>query len=1081
MPELFREFLEVEFFVLRSPLLPVDDLLAWSAGLQSRELFERGTPPDGSDLESAWRADLGLLRERLSEIAGRPEVRQALFLASPSLVDGLTYWKTEPDSKRGKQAERALVRYFERMAVRATPFAVFSGCTVGRMGDQGSASLELAPRASYRTCTRLDYEYLFSLAAALRGKPEIAERLLYFPNSSLQKQAETWHYVETRYEAARRTHYLVRAETDPFLEAVIGRAQRGGAVAELAAAVRGQAGGGAILEEEAKEYIQELVASGVLVSNMYPLLTGGSALEEMVSQVESVSAAPGMVRTLKAAMEELSRLDANGIGTSPEVYRNLARKLAELPATVDIARLYQVDMIKPAQDVRLPGSVADELRRGMEILARLNTRMEPVSLRSFRERFATRYGEGATIPLLSAIDEELGVGFGPAKRDSSPLIRGLAFGGGDDWLAQTAAVDAFLARKLAEAASDRRRVLELDESDLPDDAAAYETLPDSFSIMAVLAASSAAALNGGDFEVFLHYASGPGCARFLGRFCYADAELDARVRVSLRREEECDSDAIYAEIVYLPEGRLGNVLCRPVLREYELVYLGRSGAPPEKQILASDLLVSVRNGEIILFSERLGRRVIPRMTNAHNFGAPVLPPVYRFLCTLQNQRALGVPAFSWGALDTLPYLPRLKAGKVVVSRARWNLTAAEIRSLADAQGSRQFAEMQKLRKLRDLPRWVVLRQADNMLPTDLDNPLSVDALVHVLKREPIARLSELYPTFDQLCVTGPEGRFYHEINVPIVRRAPKASGQSTKKDTLAKYRVPLTDKVRGPGADWLYVKAYCGPAYIDEMLMRIVRPLVSELEAIGALKRWFFIRYADPSDHLRIRIQARKGHAFGALAERINDKFAPALANGSIWKVQFDTYDREIERYGGPEATDVAEDIFSADSEAVLSILEKLNDETGLDERWRAAMLGMDMLLSDFDYDLESRRSNSNRLKNAFYKEFSAGGAMKRHLGDRFRVERQSLAAMLDGKTEAPVRDVFKKRSQRIREAVERLRALESAECLHVSLSDLVDRFLHLHVNRLIRAAPRQHELVLYDFLFRLYDSRAARKAGAER
>jgi len=41
-------------------------------------------------------------------------------------------------------------------------------------------------------------------------------------------------------------------------------------------------------------------------------------------------------------------------------------------------------------------------------------------------------------------------------------------------------------------------------------------------------------------------------------------------------------------------------------------------------------------------------------------------------------------------------------------------------------------------------------------------------------------------------------------------------------------------------------------------------------------------------------------------------------------------------------------------------------------------------------------------------------------------------------------------------------------------MTSLAGSFLHLHANRVLRAAARAQELVLYDFLARLYESRLA-------
>jgi hypothetical protein len=46
---------------------------------------------------------------------------------------------------------------------------------------------------------------------------------------------------------------------------------------------------------------------------------------------------------------------------------------------------------------------------------------------------------------------------------------------------------------------------------------------------------------------------------------------------------------------------------------------------------------------------------------------------------------------------------------------------------------------------------------------------------------------------------------------------------------------------------------------------------------------------------------------------------------------------------------------------------------------------------------------------------------------------------------------------------------------LPLPLNQIAPSLLHMHANRLLRSAQRRHELVLYDFLHRLYDARADR------
>src|SRR6185295_823293 len=105
------------------------------------------------------------------------------------------------------------------------------------------------------------------------------------------------------------------------------------------------------------------------------------------------------------------------------------------------------------------------------------------------------------------------------------------------------------------------------------------------------------------------------------------------------------------------EGRIGNISFRPLLREYEIPYLGCSGVARDRQIPVTDLYVSVRGNRIRLRSATTGREIIPRMTNAHNFAWGSLG-MYKFLCMLQHQ-GWASPGWDWGSLWSAPFLPRV--------------------------------------------------------------------------------------------------------------------------------------------------------------------------------------------------------------------------------------------------------------------------------------------------------------------------------------------------------------------------------------------------------------------------------------
>jgi thiopeptide-type bacteriocin biosynthesis protein len=1076
------------FFVLRTPMLPFDEFSRWSDGL-----WVCGELQGDAAVARAWESDVQVLRVRLREIVDRPEVRQALFVASPSLESSIESWKRDPDGKKGLQTERSLVRYFARMCGRPTPFGLFSGCSLGRIAAQGEAApteIVLAPRSQYRPSSRLDFDYLFALTTGLRQDPNLASELKYWPNSSLRRIGDAWHYVESKLAGTERSHNLVKLYADPFLDGVIERAQSGAMLTEMIEAVRALPDGSELTSEETRDYIEELIDSEVLVSSLTPQVTGTPALDDLITQLASLPSGRAAADTLCQTRERMAELDRRGPGVPVAEYRSIATELERLPAKLDIARLFQVDLVKPFQSALLAQPLMDELLGAVELICAVSEQGEPDEIKKFREAFQGRY-EQAWVPLVQALDEDAGVGFGSSGNDNAPLLRGLPLGGGQKTAGQPS-FESLLQRKMHGSAPGRQMELVIDHSELPENKDAGRTMPDCFDLQVTLVAPSMQAVREGRFRICIRGCVGPSGVRLLGRFCHADPELERHVRDLLREEEAHDPEAVYAEIVYLPEGRIGNVLCRPLLREYEITYLGRSGAPVDRQIPVSDLLVSVAvDGTILLYSRRLNRRVIPRLSNAHGFLNPRLASVYRFLCYLQHQNGVHAPSgFHWGSLEFSDFLPRVRVGRVVLACARWRLTPEEVKVL-DKQDRREcFLAMQKLRHKLGLPRWVLFSEIDNTLPIDFDNALSVDAFVHVLKRgrEPI--LTEMYPVAEDLCVTGPEGCFRHELLIPLVRRSQMAE----KKDkdlsaavdsALAVAHVPVPSSVRHlpPGSDWLYLKLYGGPAALEDVLLAEIPLLVRKAREQGIISRWFFLRYADPQQHLRIRFQGPATRLSEKMPALVFNTLSSPLASGRIWRIQFDTYEREVERYGGIEGVSLAEEIFYADSEAALDILKATEGDEGLEMRWRITMLGVDRLLRDFGLDLETKRSSMKRLRDNYHGEFQAGADTEKAIGDRFRRERRDLEALLgstlpdNGAVQTAGR-AFDIRSSRIAKAVREFGSLAESGKLCTTFPNLADSYVHMHVNRMLRSSPRAHELVIYDFLFRIYDSQLARRGN---
>ncbi len=1032
------------FFCLRTHLLPFDTLREWSGA--------------------------GRLREGLQDLVRRPEVREALFVASPALDEVIDLWIRAPETDQGRRAERSLVKYLSRMAARPTPFGLFAGVASGEVG--ATTRFSVAPPNECRRHTRLDNEFLFALAEAVTKDAEVRARARYFPNDSLAFTAGHGRYTEARVEGESHGFHLVGVPEAPELRAVLALASRGATRAELAQTLVDSE----TTIGETEQYIDEMIESQLLLPDIGLQVTGSAPALALAQQIDGIPAVRRVTEGLRAACDSLAQIDHHGLGNEPARYRAIATGLEALPAKVTLARLFQVDLVRPEAGTLGPGVVA-EMRRGIELMHRITPTPIDQTLSRFKQAFVERY-EGREVPLLEALDEEVGLGgdLWPGS-DPSPLLKNLPL---ESEKAPTMTWDA-RARWMAHCAGEslRRGDLEwsLSAQDLERLAApAPGSLPDSLAVMATIGAESEAAIDRGDFSLRLHHVEGPSGARLLGRFCHVDPQLSHQVRSHLREEEASEPAAVYAELVHLGEGRIGNILLRPVLREYEITYLGRSGAPFERQIPVSDLLVRVTEGRITLRSARLNREVIPRLTSAHNFGNSLAP--YRFLCHLQSQGCVSGLWWTWGGLEALPFLPRVRSGRLVLALARWRIDKGTTREFTRGSEVDRARTWQAWRTAHRLPRWIALKEHDNRLPIDLDNPLSVDCLLHEFNSEEDAILEELWPTPDQLVARGPEGAYHHELIVPFVR-IPSVAAVPRLGPSMALGN-PVTRRFP-PGSEWLYVKLYVGPAMADDLLREIVGPVSRRLIQAGTVKRWFFVRYNDPDFHLRWRLAGATDRLMQRAWPEIQGALEEALRTSTVRRLQVDTYEREVERYGGAEAALLAEELFHADSEAVVELLELLEPgDAGLDERWRLALRGADQLLDDVGLTLpEKLRVIEERAKH-FGSVPEPDATLRHQLTARFRELRADLEQLLDRAKDGeslplPGFGVLNGRSERLRTICASLRALNESGRLEGRLTDIAGSYIHMHLNRVLRGAPNDHEVVVYDFLRRLYRSKAAR------
>lgn len=622
--------------------------------------------------------------------------------------------------------------------------------------------------------------------------------------------------------------------------------------------------------------------------------------------------------------------------------------------------------------------------------------------------------------------------------------------------------DIFLQRKYFAALVSGSTELRLTASDIkPLVAGAQPVLP--FSMTSNVQVFQTEGGGPDNFWVYHTTSDGPSCSTLLGRFCCGDARLQDKVKRALDREQAFYAEQIIAEIIHLPQSRIGNIIMRPKLRPYEIPLLS-SAHQASQQVPLADLLVSVRDNRVVLRSKALNREIIPSLSSAHNYTRGSMP-LYNFLASLQYQGLTSSYSWNWGTLRHATYQPRVVLNRTILARQGWLVDYETVfRSRPES-----VAALRAYLRTEAVAQFVTFQEMDNQLPIDWENDLALGILLDHLRKEKTVWLRE--DLFKALAspVTDVAGihRYNNEYTIPW-------------EYTAARRRPPLPARVDAagltrdfaPGTEWLYLKLYCGVKLSDELITNIINIFANELIAEKLISQWFFIRYADPNPHLRVRFrQCRPGVG---IVERLHARLAPYLLDKSVWRVQQDTYKRELERYD-PATMVALEDVFFHDSVAVGECLLALEESPEV-PRWRLALVGIDYLLEDFGLTLAQKADLLEGMAAGYTREFGLDTAAgRKSLGAKFRIHRTDIEQDLLTPTLAST--IFARRSAGSRASMQAIsQHLALAAGLSPAARTIIGSCVHMFVNRLFRSQQRLHELSLCDLLHRSYNSFQARQ-----
>lgn len=654
---------------------------------------------------------------RIKKILARTAIRESIFIASPTFWEHIEKWE-KGDLETSRKFERiklSILKYLARLSTRPTPFGLLAGCRV----QSFDKSIKINGFQNGMRKTYLSSALIENIVVDINDSLDFWSTIKFYSNDTIVAFQGKYRYIKQTREAEKNQFVIEEASIIPELSKVLKTARHGAYLSDLTESIIDNS----ISPLEAKDFINELVQVKLLISELSPARLDNDYLHNLVVLLRKLGENK-KAETIEKVLDSLKKIDVERINEISE-YKDIINDINKLGYKLEGQNLFHINSYQ-ANDFYLPQSYKQLFLKALKILRVLNDGHKNPRLEHFKKQFNKRYGSQKE-KLLKVIDPDYGIDYLSIKDTLgiTEILEGINFK-----KSQKKAnidlnnIDLVLSKKIALALQNNENEIVLKDSDFDIDENALEKPPNTFSgIFEIIE---------GDKAPFVRIKSlgGSSGTNLMSRFALGNRDFANLVNEISEKEDTMDPVKIGAELVHVPEGRLANILTKPNLRRYEIPIL----SPPHKKnsILLDDLSIFLRDGNLILMSDKLNKEIVPHLSNAHNFESSTLP-VYMFLCDLQGQNTNNNLSPDLSFLGNIfPFIPRIIYQGIIISPARWQFENEFLSNLFEVNPvpEKLIMEMRKVRKKLKIPKLVSLIQGENEILVNLEN---IDCLKYFIQ------------------------------------------------------------------------------------------------------------------------------------------------------------------------------------------------------------------------------------------------------------------------------------------------------------------------------------------------------------
>jgi lantibiotic biosynthesis protein len=970
----------------------------------------------------------------LDFVKEQTEFLEAVSIASPNLYNSFCkIMHSKNDEQKLKKIYQGLLKYFLRMTYRATPFGAFSFVWQGEFTSETLLKFETS---SVEKSAYPDMEWIHNFIEILHQHADFVKNLKVMVNPLIIQEGERY-FLKTM-DSEKKIN-LVSIKGTEFTKHTIHLAREPLKYSDL---------------ENLLFSIFEKYDRQNTVSCLWNIFQKGYLISELLSPINESFDFNMFVQTVFATAQGLNNPEIIDILGKLDLLQQIFKKYTEsrlgegsshIQIILDIAALgkkveYPVQVVThlKKQKAFLCQRIQKNLEEGADALFLL-THQQPrlEHLNNYHRDFHEKYGMNRLVPIKELVSPISGLGIPKitqnAARTKNPFVDLILFH------RQFSETDEIVVDNIVK---ENRHLLEK----------VADKAPPSLELFFEILSASPEDLDNGNYTLVMNpvVASTQAGSTF-GRFLHLwDDSTKERLRHLLKKEESLFPDAAFVEVSFPTlRPRTLNVCFHPSVRDLQLNLQYQN--PTETNLELDDIFVGTREESLYLYSKKLGKEI--KLTLGTAVNPDVAPPLVKLMLEISEKNFSHFsPCILLDFLKVL-HTPRIRYKNIIMSPARWffDYDILKIEKNIESQALEKI--LKAVFEAKKLPQFLLLTEFDNRLLVNRHNPDEFKIIVdHFIAKGEII----FYETLSgNPLIQSEKGSHISEFVVPLVRRKVANKNDWGFPPTQ---QIPSIERIKFIGqSDWLYIKLFLPQDKAPEFISTQLKSFISFLLEKQWIDKWFYIRYHDEKSQIRLRLHGNPEVINVQVLQTLTSWCTHCIHHQILGDYSLNNYEREVERYGGPNLIDTMEDFFYDDSMLCSHLLEGLQTKQITLPAECLAALGI-------IYILKCCYSDENLMLSALpviEKDFNKLGGLRAELKTVVKLASFLISGSLNFEAiekMAPhlssIFEHFDRCASRLTPMSQKLDPLFEEGISWNSKLHLVDSLVHMHCNRLLGIDP---------------------------